>query len=277
MVPMYVHWNVSPEMCNIFGIPIGYYSLLLVSGLIISLFSLYRFFLTEKIPLQKFEKLCYYLLAGIFIGARLGHCLFYEPSYYLNHWVEIFLPIRLTRGGYVFSGYRGIASHGAAIGVVLVLCLYSYRYKIRLLKMFDFVMILAPLCGFFIRIGNLMNSEIIGIPTQRAWAFIFERVDSVPRHPVQLYEALAYLFTFLLTYLLYIKKRDRYKVGTIAAVSSIIFFGSRFFIEFLKVRQEHFNGGLSLNMGQLLSVPFVIAGLAVLIYNIAVTPNSSCG
>lgn len=267
MLPnLYVHWNVNPEMCNILGLSVRYYSVLFVCGLALSLFFLVRIFKLEGIPSRKLEILCYYLLAGIFIGARVGHCLFYEPYYYLHHWVEIFLPIRLTRSGYIFTGFRGIASHGAAIGVFIALYIYSARQKMELLKLVDMVVIFAPLCGFFIRFGNLLNSEILGTTTDVKWAFIFERVDTLPRHPVQLYEALAYLSIFLIAFTLYLRRRNSFYPGFIGSTAMFLFFCSRFIVEFFKSHQAVFEEDMSLNMGQILSLPFIVGMLAIMVY-----------
>lgn len=252
-------------MFNIFGMSVRYYSVLFFSGLLLSLYLLVKVYKTEGIPLRKLEILCYYLLAGIFIGARLGHCLFYEPAYYLEHPIEMVMPIKLVGDRYVFTGYRGIASHGAAIGIFVAIWVYSVRNRIKLLKVLDMVLIFAPLCGTFIRVGNLMNSEILGAPTTVPWAFVFEHVDSLPRHPAQLYEAIAYFATFTLAGYLYIKNREQLRTGYIAATVATLMFGARFVIEFFKENQGQFENMLVLNMGQILSIPIIVAGVWVLV------------
>jgi len=161
MISNYIHWDVNPEIFNLFGISLRYYGILFVGGLLLSIYILNGIFKMENIPLANLEKLSTYALVGIFVGARFGHCLFYEPSYYLSHPLEIVLPIQPTGdGGYRFSGFQGLASHGGILGLILGLILYARKSKESIVKTIDLVSIVAPLGGFFIRIANLMNSEI---------------------------------------------------------------------------------------------------------------------
>jgi phosphatidylglycerol:prolipoprotein diacylglycerol transferase len=276
MAPDYIYWNVKPEIINIFGISIRYYGLLFVVGLILSIYILSKIFKLENIPPEYLEKLSIYGMIGIIIGARLGHCLFYEPSYYLAHPVEMILPIQQQPGGgYKFSGYQGLASHGGAIGVIIALIIYQRKTKQSMLKTIDLVSIAAPLAGCFIRLGNLMNSEIIGLPTMKPWAFVFARVDNIPRHPAQLYEAIAYFLIFLTMLLLYKNWREKLQNGFFFGLTLTLIFVARFLIEFIKENQVGFEENLTINMGQILSIPYILVGIAFMIYGLIKTSKLS--
>ncbi|MFT3740817.1 MAG: prolipoprotein diacylglyceryl transferase [Breznakibacter sp.] len=214
MIINYIHWDIDPEIVNIFGISLRYYGILFIGGLILCIYILKWIFKRENIAPNKLETLSVYGMIGIFAGARLGHCLFYEPSYYLSHPLEMFLPIQpMPEGGYRFSGYQGLASHGGAIGLLVALVVYSIKTKEPILKTIDLIAVVAPLGGCFIRLANLMNSEIIGNPTNIPWAFVFVREDDLPRHPAQLYEAIAYLLIFGITVWLYKTRRKKLQNG----------------------------------------------------------------
>ena len=269
MAHNYIYWNVNPEIVNLFGISIRYYGLLFVSGLILSIYILGKIFKLENIPSGNLEKLSVYGMIGIIIGARLGHCLFYEPSYYLAHPLEMLLPIQQQPGGgFKFTGYQGLASHGGAIGMIIALVFYHRKTKQSILKTIDLVAVVGPLAGCFIRLGNLMNSEIIGLPTTKPWAFVFARVDNIPRHPAQLYEALAYLLIFLTLFLLYKSLRLRLQNGFFFGMTLTMVFVARFFIEFLKENQVGFEENLAFNMGQILSLPYILIGITFMMYGI---------
>lgn len=269
MAENYIYWNVDPEIVNLFGISIRYYGLLFVSGLILSIYFLSKIFKLESIPSGNLEKLSVYGMIGIIIGARLGHCLFYEPSYYLAHPLEMLLPIQQQPGGgFKFTGYQGLASHGGAIGMIIALVFYHRKTKQSMLKTIDLVAIVGPLAGCFIRLGNLMNSEIIGLPTTKPWAFVFARVDNIPRHPAQLYEALAYFLIFLTLFLLYKSLRLRIQNGFFFGITLTLVFVARFFIEFIKENQVGFEDNLAFNMGQILSLPYILIGITFMIYGI---------
>ena len=211
---------------------------------------------------KEWDKLTLYALVGIVAGARLGHCLFYEPGYFLAHPVEIFLPMqRMSDGAYHFTGYQGLASHGGALGLILAIALFTYQTKRNVFVTLDLVAVVTPIAAFFIRMANLMNSEIIGKPTDVPWAFVFEKVDMQPRHPSQLYEGLTYLAIFVLNMLLYRKFKDRVGSGFFFGLTIALIFIARFFIEFLKERQVAFEESMTINMGQWLSIPFVLIGV----------------
>jgi len=272
MVLDYITWDIEPEIFKLFGtLSIRYYGLLFVTGLILSLVVLNRVFKREGIAPDKLEKLAVYSMIGIIVGARLGHCIFYEPETYLtsfNGFIEMLLPIQKIPGeGYKFTGYQGLASHGGAIGTLIALWLYTKKTKEPLLRTLDYIAIVAPLTGCFIRLANLMNSEIVGMPATVPWAFIFVQNDNIPRHPGQLYEAISYILIFALLINLYRSKSIKFQRGFLFGLSLILIFMARFFIEFIKEHQGTFEDGMELNMGQWLSLPFILVGVGFLIYS----------
>lgn len=266
----FIRWNMDPVIID--GFPWGYYNLLFVGGLFLCACIVKKLFGKDNISEEIYYKLVYYCLAGIVVGARLGHCLFYEPEYYLHHPLQMILPFTFDDGHFVFTGYRGLASHGGTLGLMLALFLFSRKTKMSIVKTLDYIAIAAPLGAFFIRIGNLMNSEIIGKETDVPWAFVFERVDFIPRHPAQLYEAIAYLFIFFLVSYLYMRRKKALKNGFLFGLVLTLIFLFRFFIEFLKERQVDFENTMPLDMGQLLSIPFILIGF----YFIFIYKNNTC-
>lgn len=275
MILNYIRWNANPEIINIFGISIRYYGLLFVSGLILCIYISGWIYKRENLPSEHLEKLVIFGLIGIIAGARLGHCLFYEPSYYLSHPLEMILPVTfLPESGIKFTGYQGLASHGGVSGLLIALYFYSRKTKHPMLDALDLIAVVAGLSLGFIRLGNFMNSEIIGIQTTLPWGVIFERVDNIPRHPAQLYEAISYLIIFTIMMILYKKFRDRLKNGFFFGLGSVLFFTARFLIEFVKENQVGFEDKMAFNMGQLLSLPFVLAGIGFIIYGLKMTKSS---
>jgi len=275
MILNYINWNADPEIINVCGISIRYYGLLFVSGLILCIFILGWIYKRENIPSEHLEKLSIYGMIGILIGARLGHCLFYEPSYYLSHPLEMILPITFPpEGGIKFSGYQGLASHGGVLGLLIALYIYSRKTKHSMIDTIDLIAVVAGLSFGFIRLGNFMNSEIIGMPTTKPWGVIFERVDNIPRHPAQLYEAISYVIIFTIMMLLYKKMRAKLKNGFLFGIATVLFFTARFVIEFVKENQVGFEDGMALNMGQLLSLPFIVVGIGFIIYGLTKTRKS---
>lgn len=275
MILNYIRWNVDPEIFNLWGISVRYYGLLFVGGIVICIFILRKMFKIENISEDFLDKLSIWGVIGIFVGARLGHCLFYEPAYYLAHPLEMILPIKFDPdGGLKIVGYHGLASHGGALGLILVLIICCRKEKFPILRLLDLIAVVTPLAAFFIRMANLMNSEIIGIPTTLPWAFIFEREDNIPRHPAQLYEALCYLAIFVVNILLYRYKRQKLNRGFFFGFTIATIFTARFFIEFIKERQVDFEQGMTLDMGQILSIPFIIFGLFFIGYSFLKKNNS---
>lgn len=258
---LFIQWDVDPEIVNLFGmISIRYYSLLFVSGLMLSYRIVQGMYKKEGLPSEHLWHLATYIFIGTVAGARLGHCLFYEPGYYLSHPLEMLLPIQWIDGSLRFTGYHGLASHGGATGVCLAIMAYARKYKEKIWAVLDKIAVVAPLAGVFIRLGNLMNSEIIGHPTTVPWAFVFQRVDVLPRHPAQLYEAIAYLIIFAIVYGLYRRKNTKAD-GFLFGLMLVLLFTARFLIEFMKEHQVSFEEGLPFDMGQMLSLPFILCGI----------------
>ncbi len=256
----FVHWNPSLT----FG-PFRWYSLCWLIGLVLAYLVVRKLYKEQKIKDELFDPLFIYCFLGILIGARLGHCLFYQPDYFLSSWqgvVEMFLPIRfLADGSWKFTGYEGLASHGGTLGLMIALWLYVRKTKLSLWRVLDNIAIATGITACFIRLGNLMNSEIIGRATDVPWAFIFERVDMVPRHPGQLYEAIAYGVLFLIMWQLHKRESQMIGSGWFFGFCLTYIFTFRFFIEFTKEVQEAFEASLPLDMGQLLSIPFIFLGV----------------
>lgn len=262
---LYILWNPNLVAFHLGPMSIRWYSLCWLLGLASAYFIVKRLYKEQKIKPELFDPLFIYCFVGILIGARLGHCLFYEPDYFLSsgkHIVEMILPIHfMADGSWKFTGYEGLASHGGTIGLIIALWLYVRRTKVNIWRVLDNVAIATPVTACFIRLGNLMNSEIIGKATDVPWAFIFERVDMTPRHPGQLYEAIAYAIFFFVGWYFYRKKPQRVGTGFFFGLCITLIFTARFFIEFTKDIQKDFEASMLLNMGQLLSIPFVIVGL----------------
>lgn len=262
---LYILWNPNLVAFHLGPMSIRWYSLCWLLGLAAAYFIVKRLYKEQKIKPELFDPLFIYCFVGILIGSRLGHCLFYEPDYFLSsgkHIVEMILPIHfMADGSWKFTGYEGLASHGGTIGLIIALWLYVRRTKVNIWRVLDNVAIATPVTACFIRLGNLMNSEIIGKATDVPWAFIFERVDMTPRHPGQLYEAIAYAIFFFVGWYFYRKKPQRVGTGFFFGLCITLIFTARFFIEFTKDIQKDFEASMLLNMGQLLSIPFVIVGI----------------
>ncbi len=265
-----INWNPDPELFNLFGsFPIRYYGLLWGIGIVLSCIIVQRQYRDRKISEDKFTPLFFYCVIGITLGARLGHCIFYDWSYYQNHLIEMILPIKqFPNEGWKWIGYRGLASHGGTLGLIIALWLYCRRTKMHYMDVLDMIAVATPICACFIRLANLMNSEIIGKPTDVPWAFVFEQVDMIPRHPAQLYEAIAYFIFFLGMIYLYKKSDHGTKLhrGFFFGLCLTEIFVFRFFVEFLKENQVDFENTMTLNMGQWLSVPFVIIGIYFMLF-----------
>lgn len=258
---LYIVWNPSP----IAFLGLRWYSLCWLVGLTLAYFAARYIYNDQRIKAETFEPLFLYCFLGVLIGARIGHCLFYEPAYFLSsplHFVEMLLPIRfLSDGGVRFTGYEGLSSHGGIIGVIIGLYLYKKRHGLTMWFVLDVLALSAPITGCFIRLGNLMNSEIIGKVTDVPWAFVFTRIDMMPRHPGQLYEALAYLALFIIGFALYKRYTSKIGSGFFFGHCMVFVFVFRFLIEFVKDIQEAFEADMLLNMGQLLSLPFIAFGI----------------
>jgi phosphatidylglycerol---prolipoprotein diacylglyceryl transferase len=251
-----IHWDINPEIFSVLGFSVRWYGLLFAASFYFGYLLFTRFFKIENVKIEVLDRLTLYMAIGTVLGARLGHCFFYEPGYYLSHPFEI---IKIWHGG--------LASHGAAIGILTALYFFMKKEKCTFLWVVDRIVITVALAGFFIRTGNLMNSEIYGIQTSLPWGFIFERVgESVPKHPTQIYEALSYLFIFVVLYKLYYRYKGKPKEGSLFGLFLILTFTMRFLIEFIKNDQVGFEKSMVLNMGQILSIPFILSGILLLIY-----------
>lgn len=253
MVLNYINWNANPEIFSLGALSVRWYGLLFAGGFYVGYLIMERFFKKEKVPVAILDKLAMYMIISTVIGARLGHCLFYEPAYYLSNPIEIL---------YIWHG--GLASHGAAVGIIFALFLFSRYQKPDFWWTIDRIVIVVALAGFFIRMGNLMNSEIYGHETALPWGFVFMRDNqTIPRHPTQIYEALSYLALFFVLRWYYYKKDGLPNNGFLFGSFLIVLFSIRFVVEFLKETQVSFEKGMLLNMGQLLSIPFIIAGIVI--------------
>lgn len=265
----YITWSVDPAIFHfpeafplIGGREVRWYGFLFALGFALGAYLVNRIWKHEKLKEEWFDKLFIYVFVATAVGARLGHCLFYNPGYYLANPLEI---LKIWEGG--------LASHGGTLGIVIAVYFYSKNVtRTSMLWTFDRLVVPVGLVAAFIRIGNLMNHEIYGHETTVPWAFRFitniplwekgvPPVYSLPSHPTQIYEALCYLLTFAVCMWLYWKKDAQKKEGLIFGVFLVGIFLSRFFVEFLKNNQEAFEAGMLLNMGQLLSIPFIIAGV----------------
>lgn len=266
MILNYIIWNIDPVMLRIGSFSIRWYSFFLVLSFYISYRFMMHIFDSENKSRETVLSYGLFILAGLFLGGRLMHCLAYEPEYYLQFPWDIIKPWRGKLGeNAMFVGYRGMSGHGSAIGITLGIILNAIRTKTSIVWMVDRIAIFGPLIGFFVRIGNLFNSEILGTPSDLPWAFLFVRIDPIPRHPVQLYEALAYLAIFIASYAYYKKHAGSEKKGSILGLVLVLVYSARFLLEFFKDKQSDTEAGLMLNMGHILSIPMIIAGLILLL------------
>jgi phosphatidylglycerol---prolipoprotein diacylglyceryl transferase len=268
MILNYIEWNPAPEIFTIPGIdwPVRWYGLMWALAFIASHFFMNRVYKTEGRTEKDLDTLTLYIILGTVLGARFGHCLFYGPW-----WDEFDMAGNLLNEGYlshplnmlkVYEG--GLASHGGAIGIIVAMILYCRKTKESWLWMFDRLVIVVPLAGMCIRIGNLINSEIIGNITTVPWAFIFKLEDNNPRHPAQLYEAIYCFFLFLFMYWFWKNKRNTVGPGFMFGMFCVVLWAERFVDEFFKENQAAFEGSLPLNMGQLLSIPFIVVGIIMI-------------
>lgn len=258
-------WDINPEMIVIGGIPVRYYGLLFALGMIFG-YNIVKYILKkERINLRYLDILLVYIVVGTLVGARLGHCLFYDFDYYSKHLLEIIIPFQEIDGSYKFVGFMGLASHGGAIGVLTAIGLFCKKYEVGFFWVLDRIALGVPIAGAFIRFGNFMNSEIYGKPTDGSWGIIFANDDMIPRHPTQLYEAFGYILSGLFLLLIY-KYGKVNNNGVLFGYFLILMFSTRFILEFFKENQVDFEQGMLFNMGQWLSVPFIIIGIVILIF-----------
>ncbi|MCQ2083397.1 MAG: prolipoprotein diacylglyceryl transferase [Bacteroidaceae bacterium] len=273
---LYLVWNPKMELCRVFGFPIRYYSLMWVIGLAAAYFLVRRFYKDRGIKEEIYEPLFIYGFIGILVGARLGHCIFYEPQDYLTSFrgiVEMLLPVRFYPEGMKMVGYQGLASHGGTIGIFLGILLYCRKYGVKLLECVDMVAVATPVTAACIRLGNFMNSEIVGKATGTEYGIVFiQNGENFPRHPAQLYEAVAYLVIFVIILLMYSRHKEKVGTGFYFGFCLATIFVFRFFVEFCKEVQVDFEKGMALDMGQILSIPIAAVGLYFLISGLKKTP-----
>ncbi|OHT46647.1 prolipoprotein diacylglyceryl transferase [Flavobacterium tructae] len=262
-----LNWDADPVIFWITdSFPLKYYGAFFACGLLLGYAIVRNIYKKENLSLDNLDSLLVYVIVGTILGARLGHCFFYEPSYFLQHPIEILLPIQKVAGVYKFVGYQGLASHGGSIGVLTAMVLYCRKYKVKFLWLLDKMAIGVPVTGAFIRFGNFMNSEIYGKPTDGNWGVVFQRDDLIPRHPTQLYEAFAYLLIFVILLTMYKSEKIRKADGLIFGYFLMLLFLARFIIEFFKENQEAFENSMLINMGQILSIPFILIGLGLIVW-----------
>ncbi|PKP39212.1 MAG: prolipoprotein diacylglyceryl transferase [Bacteroidetes bacterium HGW-Bacteroidetes-15] len=265
MLINYIVWNVDPEIFSIGPLSIRYYGVLWALSFLLGYLLFEKFVKKEGLPEGYLDTLTIYMAVGTIAGARLGHCLFYEPAHYLANPLDI---LKIWEGG--------LASHGAAIGIILALYLFSRKTKRPTIYILDRIAITVALAGVLIRLGNLMNSEIYGIETNLPWGFIFKQDRQVvPMHPTQIYEALAYLVGFVVLLFIYNKANSKPKPGLLFGLFLIFIFATRFLIEFIKQPQVDFEKDMILNMGQWLSIPFVIVGVGFIVWSMLKRDNAS--
>ncbi len=255
MIIDFITWNVNPEIFSIGPISVRYYGLLFASSFIFGYIIMKNIFVKDGLSIEMLDKLSLYMFVGTVVGARLGHVIFYQPDYYLEHPLEI---LEIWKGG--------LASHGATVGIIIALILVSKKINRTFLWTVDRIVIVVALAGFLIRTGNLMNSEIYGIATNLPWGFIFERNNEIiAKHPTQIYEGAIALILFFVLYYSYFKTNIFKKPGLAFGIFLITIFTDRFIIEFVKEAQVNFEENWILNMGQILSIPAIITGIAFII------------
>ena len=248
-------WNIDPTILHLGPLQLRWYGLLFVGSFFLGAMILTKIFKREGKNPDSVENLLVYLMIGAVIGARLMHCFAYEPDFYLSHPLEI---LKVWKGG--------LASHGGLIGVLLALYFFTKKYNLAYFWLLSRVMIVSALSATFIRVGNFFNSEILGLPTDTSWAIIFSRIDMIPRHPVQLYEAGAYLLLFIILYKLYTKISPQFFTKFAPGLFFFYTFVARFFLEFLKTRQADYVTNLPFSTGQILSIPFIIIGFVWMLW-----------
>ena len=268
MLLNYITWNVKPELFSVGELTVRWYGFLWAVGIFLALIIVQKLYKHEKLPETWIDKQFLYVVIGTIVGARLGHCFFYEwhllpqPVEFLGITFKYGNPYLTQPWKLLFIWQGGLASHGGAIGILIAMYLYHKNVTHRgFIWGLDRLVIGAAVTGLCIRLGNLMNSEIYGSATTLPWGFIFVRDHQTePMHPTQIYEMLYCLVTFAVCWWLYWKKEAYKRTGLIFGVFLLGIFGTRFLLEFIKLNQETFEGGMLLNMGQILSIPFILWG-----------------
>jgi len=260
----YFTWNVDPVLLHLGPIQLRWYGLLFVGSFFAGMAVLKWIYKREGKDPNVVDNLLIYLMIGAVIGARLVHTLFYEPGYYLSHPFEIL---------YVWKG--GLASHGGLLGVIIASYIFAKKYNESYMWLLSRLTIAGSLAAVFVRVANFFNSEIVGIRTDLPWAVIFERyTDQFPRHPVQLYEAFAYLTIFFILISVYKKISQSFATKLLPGLFLTIFFIARFSLEVFKTRQSEYTSDSLLSTGQLLSIPYILIGIIWVIWAFKSTPKA---
>ena len=275
MILNYVTWNVDPIIFKVGSVRVGWYGLLLAGGFALAYLVFQKIAKNEKVDPNLIDKFSLLTAVWTIVGLRLGHCLFYQWDYFKDHILEIFIPFAQTDNGWTFTGFEGLASHGGTLAIILFVLYFSKKRKMSLLWLLDRLSIFIPITAALVRCGNLMNSEIIGTATTVTWGFVFMRLNGTPdccdpRHPTQIYEALVYFSLFAYQMWYYFKHtKGHIPAGRSVGTLLTVIFTARFFIEFVKEVQVNFENNMSLDMGQWLSVPFILLGIFFLYYSFA--------
>jgi prolipoprotein diacylglyceryl transferase len=253
-------WSIDPVALSFGSVKVYWYGILFATAILSGLQFMKWIYKQEGLDVESLDNLFIYIVVGIVVGARLGHVLFYDPAFYFTH------PAKIIA---VWEG--GLASHGGGLGVILALYIYTKKYKMNYLWLLDRVAIPTALFGFFVRMGNFMNSEIVGTPSNLPWAIVFSRVDGLARHPAQLYESFAYLGIFVLLFFVYKTQKQKVQNGFLFGMFLTLIFSVRFLVEFVKTKQADYDTSfLHMSTGQALSIPFLLLGLGLIVYSLKV-------
>ena len=261
MTLLQIDWNPSPEIFKIGPLAIRYYSLMFIIAFMLGLYLMKKIFIKDKISLEKLDSLFIYVVIATLAGARIGHFLFYDPMFLIQKPLEVILPFKFSP--FQFTGFQGLASHGAAIGIIIAMYIFSKKVlKKPLLFILDRLTVPVAVGAAFVRLGNLMNSEIIGKPTNSDYGFVFRKLgEDFPRHPAQLYESVSYLVIFAILMFVYWRTTKKQKLGYMFGLFFVLLWAVRFFVEFFKEAQVDERAEWMLNTGQWLSIPLIIVGL----------------
>jgi prolipoprotein diacylglyceryl transferase len=255
-------WTTDPTIFKFGFLQLRWYGLFFVGSFVLGYFIIKKIFIAEGKSAKSLDDLLLYTLIGAIIGARLVHCLFYEPEYYLSHPIEIL---------YVWKG--GLASHGGMLGVLLVFYFYAKKHNISYMWLLSRMTIPGTLVAASVRFGNFFNSEILGKESHLPWAVKFKRVDNIPRHPVQLYEAFSYLTIAAILWLIYKKTSYQFATKLLPGVFATLLFSVRFLLEFVKTKQATYSLDIPFTVGQMLSLPFILLGIGWIIWAFKTTPK----
>ncbi|MCG9695659.1 prolipoprotein diacylglyceryl transferase [Shewanella sp. Isolate11] len=249
----HIIWNIDPLMVSFMGLKIHWYGVLFAVAIASGYQVMKRIYVREGLDVDSLDNLLIYCAIGIVVGARLAHVVFYDPSYYFSH------PLKILA---IWEG--GLASHGGGLGAIVALYYYRRQVQLPFLYLLDRLAIATAIFGFFVRMGNFANSEILGVPSDKPWAIIFQRIDMLPRHPAQLYEGFTYLGIFITLWLIYRFTEMKQKQGAIFGLFLVLVFSARFAIELIKEKQAEYAHDWAISTGQMLSVPFLLVGIALL-------------